>query len=89
VRAFEHDPPRLQHIPIVAGFERFRDALLHQEQSRAIFLVQRRDAVEDQIGYRRRQALSSPGEPFRAPLPSAPGGLRPMPSADPSKPQNP
>jgi hypothetical protein len=30
VQAFERDPSGFKHIPIVAGFERFGDALLDQ-----------------------------------------------------------
>jgi hypothetical protein len=54
VSAFQRDPSGFKHVPIVAGFERFGDALLDQQQGDPILAIERRDAVEDQIGHCRR-----------------------------------
>jgi hypothetical protein len=55
VSDFQRDPSGFKHVPIVAGFERFGDALLDQQQGDPILAIERRDAVEDQIGHCRRQ----------------------------------
>src|SRR5207237_9200259 len=55
-RAFEHEPPRLEDVGIVARLERLGDALLYQEHGKAALAMDLLDAREDLIGEQRRKA---------------------------------
>jgi len=48
--------PRFQHKATVAQFQGFRDTLLDQQDGQVVLAMDLRDALEDHVGDRRRQA---------------------------------
>src|SRR6266542_933658 len=55
-RPFQHHPPRVEHVPTVARFERFGHPLLDEQDGKLLEVVDLLDPVEDRVHQRRRQA---------------------------------
>src|SRR5919108_2863570 len=53
VRAFEHEVPGLEHVAIVAGAERLRNALLDEEHRDAGLAMDLLDALENLVRQQR------------------------------------